>query len=191
VSLEVERRSVDGVPIPAPGTLVIDPAHSSIEAVVRHLMIAKVKGRFRSFAGRIHVAEDWRQSWAEVSIDAASIDTGDEQRDEHLRSADFLDVKRYPTIEFKTTFLSKTGTTTFEVGGDLTMRGQTHPVTVSCEYKGVTTDPWGHERVVIAARAEIDRDRWGLNWNQALETGGVLVSREVQVEAEIQAVREQ
>lgn len=185
-----ERRTVDGLPIPAPGVLAVDPAHSSIEAVVRHLVIAKVRGRFTSFGGLVHVAEDPMQSWAEVTIDAASIDTGEPDRDEHLRSADFLDVKRYPTIEFRTTFLSKTGRGRFQAGGDLTMRGSTHPVVVECEYRGLATDLQGNERLVLTAESEIDRTRWGLTWNQALETGGVVVSAEVQVQAEIQAVRQ-
>jgi polyisoprenoid-binding protein YceI len=189
VNVRTDRRTVDGLPIPAPGVLVVDPAHSSIEAIVRHLVIARVKGRFLSFSGMVHVAEDPLQSWAEVTIDAASIDTGEAQRDEHLRSADFLDVKRYPTIEFKTTLLSKTGRGTFQAGGDLTLRGATHPVTVDCEYRGLATDPWGKERLVVTAESQFDRTRWGLNWNQALETGGVLLSAEVQVQAEIQAVR--
>jgi polyisoprenoid-binding protein YceI len=191
MSVRADRRTVDGLPIPAPGVLVVDAAHSSVEAVVRHLVIAKVKGRFTSFSGLIHVAEDPMQSWAEVTIDAASIDTGEPQRDEHLRSADFLDVKRYPTIEFKTTFLTKTGRARFQAGGDLTMRGQTHPVSVECEYKGLATDPWGNERLILTAESELDRTRWGLTWNGALETGGVLVSAQVQVQAEIQAVRQQ
>jgi polyisoprenoid-binding protein YceI len=185
-----DRRTVDGLPIPAPGVLAVDPAHSSIEAVVRHLVIAKVRGRFTSFGGLVHVAEDPMQSWAEVTIDAASIDTGEPDRDEHLRSADFLDVKRYPTIEFRTTFLSKTGRGRFQSGGDLTMRGSTHPVVVECEYRGLATDLQGNERLVLTAESEIDRTRWGLTWNQALETGGVVVSAEVQVQAEIQAVRQ-
>jgi polyisoprenoid-binding protein YceI len=190
VNVRADRRTVDGLPIPAPGILVIDPAHSSIEAIVRHLVIARVKGRFLSYSGLVHVAEDPLQSWAEVTIDAASIDTGEPQRDEHLRSADFLDVKRYPTIDFKTTFLSKTGRGKFQAGGDLTMRGQTHPVSVDCEYKGLVTDPWGNERLIVTAESEFDRTRWGLNWNQALEAGGLVVSTEVQVQAEIQAVRQ-
>jgi polyisoprenoid-binding protein YceI len=185
-----DRRTVDGLPIPAPGVLAVDPAHSSIEAVVRHLVIAKVRGRFTSFGGLVHVAEDPMQSWAEVTIDAASIDTGEPDRDEHLRSADFLDVKRYPTIEFRTTFLSKAGRGRFQAGGDLTMRGSTHPVVVECEYRGLATDLQGNERLVLTAESEIDRTRWGLTWNQALETGGVVVSAEVQVQAEIQAVRQ-
>jgi polyisoprenoid-binding protein YceI len=185
-----DRRTVDGLPIPAPGVLAVDPAHSSIEAVVRHLVIAKVRGRFTSFGGLVHVAEDPMQSWAEVTIDAASIDTGEPDRDEHLRSADFLDVKRYPTIEFRTTFLSKTGRGRFQAGGDLTMRGSTHPVVVECEYRGLATDLQGNERLVLTAESEIDRTRWGLTWNQALEAGGVVVSAEVQVQAEIQAVRQ-
>jgi polyisoprenoid-binding protein YceI len=149
-----------------------------------------VRGRFTSFGGLVHVAEDPMQSWAEVTIDAASIDTGEPDRDEHLRSADFLDVKRYPTIEFRTTFLSKTGRGRFQAGGDLTMRGSTHPVVVECEYRGLATDLQGNERLVLTAESEIDRTRWGLTWNQALETGGVVVSAEVQVQAEIQAVRQ-
>lgn len=182
-------RTVEGVPVPAAGTtLVFDPAHSSIEVVVRHLMIAKVRGTFGSFSGTIHVEEDPETSTADVTIEAASINTGDATRDEHLRSADFLDVERFPKLEFHSTGMRRKDRCRFDVSGDLTLHGVTREVLVACEYQGLTTDPWGNQRVVLSAEAEIDRTEFGLNWNQALETGGVLVGQQVKVTAEIQAV---
>jgi polyisoprenoid-binding protein YceI len=153
-------------------------------------MIAKVTGRFRTFSGTIHVEPDPEQSWAEVTVDAASIDTGDPQRDGHLRSADFLDAERFPTIEFRSTGLRREHGKAFDVTGDLTMHGVTRSVTVACEYQGLATDPWGNQRLALTAHTEIDRGEWGLTWNQALETGGVLVGSQVTIQAEIQAIPE-
>ena len=183
-------RIIDGMPVPAPGILTIDPVHSSIGFHVRHLMIAKVTGRFRTFSGTIHVEPDPEQSWAEVSIDAASIDTADPQRDQHLRSADFLDAERFPMIEFRSTGLRRKQGKAFDVAGDLMMHGVTRSVAVACEYQGLATDPWGNQRLVVTAGTEIDRGDWGLTWNQALETGGVLVGSQVTIQAEIQAIPE-
>jgi polyisoprenoid-binding protein YceI len=188
--LDEATRIVDGMPVPAPGTLAIDPVHSSIGFHVRHLMIAKVTGRFRTFSGTIHVEPDPEQSWAEVTVDAASIDTGDPQRDGHLRSADFLDAERFPTIEFRSTGLRREHGKAIDVTGDLTMHGVTRSVTVACEYQGLATDPWGNQRLALTAHTEIDRGEWGLTWNQALETGGVLVGSQVTIQAEIQAIPE-
>ena len=181
-------RIIDGMPVPAPGILTIDPVHSSIGFHVRHLMIAKVTGRFRTFSGTIHVEPDPEQSWAEVSIDAASIDTADPQRDQHLRSADFLDAEQFSTIEFRSTGLRRKGGKAFDVTGDLTMHGITKSVAVACEYQGIAADPWGNQRAVIVAHTEINRGDWGLTWNQALETGGVLLGTQITIQAEIQAV---
>jgi polyisoprenoid-binding protein YceI len=181
-------RVIDGMPVPAAGILTIDPAHSSIGFHVRHLMIAKVTGRFTTFSGTIHVEADPEQSWAEVSIDAASIDTADPQRDQHLRSADFLDAEQFPTIEFRSTGLRRKQGKAFDVAGDLTMHGVTRSVAVACEYQGIAADPWGNQRAVISARTEINRGDWGLTWNQALESGGVLVGSQITIQAEIQAI---
>jgi polyisoprenoid-binding protein YceI len=188
VIVDEAARIIDGMPVPAPGILTIDPVHSSIGFHVRHLMIAKVTGRFRTFSGTIHVEADPEQSWAEVSIDAASIDTADPQRDQHLRSADFLDAEQFSTIEFRSTGLRRKGGKAFDVTGDLTMHGITKSVAVACEYQGIAADPWGNQRAVIVAHTEINRGDWGLTWNQALETGGVLLGTQITIQAEIQAV---
>ena len=187
--VDVAVRTVDGLPIPAGGTVLsIDPVHSSVELDVRHLTIARVRGRFGSFAGTIHVEDEPERSWAEVSIDAASIDTGDPTRDGHLRSADFLDTERHPKIEFRSTGLRRWEKSLFDVIGDLSMHGVTREVVVACDYRGMTADPWGNQRVILTARTEIDRGGWGLDWNQPVETGGVLVGPQVSIEAEIQAL---
>jgi polyisoprenoid-binding protein YceI len=188
VIVDEAARIIDGMPVPAPGILTIDPVHSSIGFHVRHLMIAKVTGRFRTFSGTIHVEADPEQSWAEVTIDAASIDTADPQRDQHLRSADFLDAEQFSTIEFRSTGLRRKGGKAFDVTGDLTMHGITKSVAVACEYQGIAADPWGNQRAVIVAHTEINRGDWGLTWNQALETGGVLLGTQITIQAEIQAV---
>jgi len=190
MALAVASRTVDGVEIPAPGKWEIDPSHSVVGFSVRHLMVAKVRGRFGSFAGTIDVRETLEDSLVEVGIEAASIDTRDEKRDAHLRSPDFFDVERYGALSFRSTGFRRTGKTTFELPGELTIRGVTRPVTLAVEYEGITPDPWGGTRVGFAATTEIDREEWGLTWNQALETGGVLVGKTIKIELELQAAHE-
>lgn len=175
--------------LPEPGTWEIDPAHSSIEAVARHMMVTRVRGHFASFSGTITVAEQPEQSRIEATIDAASIDTREPKRDEHLRSPDFLDVDNHPTITFTSRRVTPAGDHRFEVEGDLTIRGVTRQVTLDVEYHGTTTDPWGQQRALLSARTRLSRDDFGMTWNQALEAGGVLVSKHLDVEIEISAVR--
>jgi polyisoprenoid-binding protein YceI len=182
-------RVINGVDLPAAGEWAIDRSHSSVEFSVRHLMVAKVRGHFAHFAGTIRVAEAPQESQVEVTVDAASLDTGDPQRDEHLRSPDFLDVERYPTLTFRSARLEGAGRQ-FRLHGELTIRGATRPVAVDVEYLGVVVDPWGRQRAVFSAATEIDREDFGLTWNAALETGGVLVGRNVRIEAEVEAVRQ-
>lgn len=187
MAITVASRTVDGIEIPAPGVWEIDPSHSVAGFSVRHLMVAKVRGRFGSFAGTIEVGERPQDSSVEVTIDAASIDTREEKRDAHLRSSDFFDVENYPTLAFRSTGLRGTGRRTFELPGELTIRGVTRPVVLAVEYDGITPDPWGGTRAAFTATTEIDREEWGLTWNQALETGGVVVGKTVKIELEVSA----
>lgn len=188
MATQTATRTIDGVEAPRAGTWTIDAAHSSVEVIARHLMLAKVRGRFGSFAGEIVVGDTPEDSGVEVTIDAASIDTGEPKRDEHLRSPDFLDVENHPTLTFRSTEVRRTGERTLEVDGDLTIRGVVRPVTLDVEYLGVTQDPWGNTRAAFSATTEIDREEFGITWNQALETGGVMVGRKLKVELEVSAV---
>jgi polyisoprenoid-binding protein YceI len=176
--------------IPPKGTWKLDPNHTLIGAVARHLMVTKVRGRFTSFEGAVHIGDTVEDSWAELQIDAKTIDTGVDQRDEHLRSSDFLDVEHFPRITFRSTKVEQTGEDTLNVVGDLTIRGITRSVPLHVTFDGVSPDPWGGTRAGFTITGELVREDWDMNWNVALETGGVLVSRSVQLEIEAQAVRE-
>ena len=183
-------REFEGVAIPLPGSYTIDASHSRIGFVAKHLVVSKVRGAFEEFSGTLTFAEDPLQSSAEVTIQAASINTGDKGRDEHLRTGDFLLVEEHPTLSFRTTSLRSKGSGEFVAAGDLTIRGVTKPVELDLEFEGVVVDPWGNEKVALSASTEIDREEFGVNWNAALETGGVLVARKVKLEIEVQATRD-
>ena len=176
-------------------TWQIDPAHSTIEFAVKHMMFTTVRGRFTSFKGAVEVQEqNPNQSRVEVTIDAGSIDTGVADRDGHLRSGDFLDTERYSTITFRSTRIEgayKKEGDRFQITGDLEIRGQSMPVTLDATFEGRGKDPWGKQRAGFSARADIDRRDWGLRWNQALETGGVLVANSVRIQIEAQAVAQE
>lgn len=173
----------------------LDPAHTTIEFAVKHMMFTTVRGRFKSFTGTVQIDErSPNNSRVEVNIDAASLDTGVGDRDTHLRSADFLDVEKYPAITFRSTRVEgayKKEGDRFRITGDLEIRGTALSVTLEATFAGVGTDPWGKQRAGFAAQTEIDRREWGLRWNQALETGGVLVANKVKIEVEAQAVKQQ
>jgi polyisoprenoid-binding protein YceI len=179
---------IRGESLPAAGTWTIDGSHSSVEFVVRHLMVAKVRGRFSDFGGTITVGETPEASSVEVSISPASIATGDPQRDGHLQSADFFDVEAHPTIGFRSTAVRPVRGDRYEVDGELTVRGVAKPVALDLEYQGTIRDPFGNDKAVFSASTEIDREDWGLTWNQALESGGVLVGKKAKIEIEIEAV---
>jgi polyisoprenoid-binding protein YceI len=183
-------RTYEGKEIPAAGTYAIDTSHSTVEFVGRHLMITKVRGRFEDFAGEIKIAEIPEDSSVEVTIQAASVSTAEGRRDEHLRSGDFFDVETYPTLSFRSAGVSHAKGSNWKVDGELTVRGVTRPVTLDVEFDGSTASPWGDQRIGFTASTEIDREDWGLTWNQALETGGVLVGRKVRIELGVQAVRQ-
>ncbi len=176
------------VAYPETGTWAVDPAHTVVGFSARHLMAAKVRGSFTTFSGTIDVAEQPGDSSVEVTIDAASIDTGVADRDDHLRSADFLDVENHPTIEFRSTAVRERGDG-YQVDGELTIRGIAKPVTLDLAYLGLVTDPWGNDKALFSASTEIDREQWGLTWNQALEAGGWLVGKKVKIEIEAQAAK--
>lgn len=181
-------REVQGQELPAAGTYAIDQSHSTVEFVARHLMISKVRGRFADFEGTVRIADDPVESSVEVTIDAASISTGDDTRDGHLRGADFFDVEQYPTPAFHSTGVEQGRGGTWRVRGDLTVRDVTRPVVLEVEFEGASTSPWGDQRIGFTASTEIDREEWGLTWNQALEAGGVLVGRKVRIELAVQAI---
>jgi polyisoprenoid-binding protein YceI len=171
----------------------IDPAHSTVEFAVKHMMFTTVRGRFKEFKGTVRADEsNPDRSSVEVEINAASLDSGSSDRDTHLRSADFLDVENHPTITFRSKriegAMAKEGDN-FRLIGDLAIRGTSMEVTLDCVYEGQGTDPWGGRRAGARATGEIDRRQWGLQWNQALETGGVLVANKVKIEIEVQAVK--
>jgi polyisoprenoid-binding protein YceI len=183
-------RTVDGVELPMPGTFTLDPSHTHVGFSVRHMMVSRVRGRFTSFTGTVTVADEHTLSAVEVEIDLASIDTRDDGRDTHLRSGDFFDVEVNPTMTYRSTSVSSLGKGRYAVQGDLSVKGVTRPVELDVTYEGVARDPWGNERLGFSATAEIDRDDFGLGWNQALETGGVLVGKAVRIEIEAEAVRQ-
>jgi polyisoprenoid-binding protein YceI len=183
-------RSVDGTEVPVPGTYALDLSHSSVAFSVRHLMVSKTKGRFADFAGAITIAEDPLASSVEVEIQAASVDTRDETRDGHLRSPDFFDVEAFPTITYRSTKVSPAGSGRWTVDGDLTVRGVSHPVPLAVTFEGGARDPWGGARIGFTASTELDREAFGLTWNQALETGGVLVGKQVKIEIEAEAIQQ-
>lgn len=173
-------------------TWAIDPSHTLVQFSAKHMMLTTVRGNFSEVSGAIAIdGEDPKRSNVQVDIDAASIDTRVEGRDEHLRSGDFLDVENHPTIRFASRSVEAERVTPgdeFRVVGDLTIRGVTREVVLDVLYEGRGRDPWGGERVSFSASTRIDRRDFGLTWNQALEAGGVLVSNEIRITLEVQAV---
>ena len=170
-------------------TWKIDSSHSSVEFSARHLMITTVKGRFADVEGTVTVDGDTPElASVEATINAASIDTRTEQRDAHLRSADFLDVEHFPTLQFRSTQLAGSHDK-FTLTGDLTIRGTTKPVTLDVSFEGEGKDPWGGQRMGFEAKGKIDRREFGLTWNQALEAGGVVVGNEIKISIEAQLVK--
>lgn len=185
----VPTRTVDGTELPVPGTYELDPTHSSVAFSVRHLMVSKTKGRFTDFAATVTIGEDPLESSVVVEIQAASVDTRDETRDGHLRSADFFDVENHPVITYRSTKVTPSGAE-WLVDGDLTVRGTTVNVPLTVSFEGGALDPWGNARIGFEAHTELDREAFGLTWNQALESGGVLVGKTVKIDIEAEAVKQ-
>lgn len=182
-------RLVDEIELPVAGAWRIDPGHAEVGFVGRHLVFTKVRGRFRDVSGVIHVAEDPDDTTVEVRIDMSSVESGSDQRDEHLRSADLFDVEQFPTATFRGAARGWTGRTG-KLAGDLTIKDVTRPVVLEVDYHGFVRDPWGGERIVFSASAPINREDWGVSWNMPLETGGLLVSKEIHIQIELEATRE-
>ncbi|MET9873293.1 YceI family protein [Actinacidiphila glaucinigra] len=178
-----------GPELPPPGPWTIDPAHSEVGAAAHHLGLSSVHGRFRTFAGRIDVAEQPLASSVEAVIDAASIDTGNGTRDEHLRSADFLDVREHPTVTYRSTSLEPAGADRWTVHGELTMRGVTRPVDLDLACLGTGPDPWGGVRAAFRATAELRREDFAMNWNQVVRAGIATMGTTLRVTLDIQAVQ--
>jgi polyisoprenoid-binding protein YceI len=185
---ETVTRNWQGLEIPPAGTYDIDPSHTTVEVIARHMMIAKVRGRFEEFSGHLVVGEDPTDSRVEVDIQAGSITTSEDQRDQHLRSPDFLDVESWPSITLKGSGPTHVKGQDFKLTADLTIRDVTRPVEIDVTLEGVTIDPWGNTRVFFTGAFSIDRDEFGVTWNQALETGGVMVGKELKAAVDLQAV---
>jgi polyisoprenoid-binding protein YceI len=169
------------------GTWEIDPAHSDVAFTVRHMMVSKVRGNFGAFTGTIVTTQDPLESSVEASIDLTSIDTRNEQRDAHIRTADFFDVENFPAMTYRSTGIRPDGDR-FVVDGELTLRGVTRSVPLALEINGVGPDAYGGTRIGFSAATEINRTDFGVNWNAAIEAGGVVVSEKVSIALEIQAV---
>jgi polyisoprenoid-binding protein YceI len=177
-------RAIGGIDAPAPGRWEIDPAHTSIAFVAKYLMVTKVRGHFSEFSGFVQVAERPEDSTAEITIKAAAIDTGSADRDKHLRSPDFLDVDRFPDLRFRSRKVEFPGDR-IALTGDLTIRDVTKSVVLDAEFTGMSQDPWGNPRAGYSASTQIDREDFGASWNMALEAGGWLVSKSVQIELDV------
>lgn len=172
------------------GEYTLDPAHTSIGFTVRHAMVTNVRGTFGAFEGTLNLdGSDPARSTASIDADIASIDTGIADRDAHLRSADFFDAETFPKMTFRSTSAEQLGGDTYRITGDLTIRDVTRPLSVVLEFQGSATDVYGNERVGFEGGAEILRSEWGLTWNAALETGGVMVSDKVKLTFDISAIK--
>lgn len=182
-------RTWNELTIPVAGTFSLDPAHTRVGFVARHLMVSKVRGSFTDVAGEITVADQPTDSSVRVTIGAGSITTGVPDRDTHLRSGDFLEVEKYPNLTFRGTGLVG-GDSGFTLRGELTIKDVTRELDLEVEFEGVALSPWGQEVIGFSARTEIDREEFGITWNQALETGGVMVGRKVVIEIEAEAIRQ-
>jgi polyisoprenoid-binding protein YceI len=189
-SKALAARTYNGTEIPVAGTYTLDANHKRVGFVARHLMVSKVRGQFADATATVVVGEDPLQSSVHATIQAAGITTGQEQRDGHLKSPDFLDVETYPTLEYRSTGVKEFDGNEFVLTGDLTIRDVTVPVELKVELEGVGRSPYGQDVFGFSATAEIDREAFGITWNVALETGGVMVGKKIKIEIEGEAIRQ-
>jgi polyisoprenoid-binding protein YceI len=180
-------RTIDGALLPAPGVWRIDPGHADVAFTGRHFMVTKVRGRFTDVAGTVTVAEDMGDSQVDVVIGMASVESGNAARDEHLRSAELFDVEQFPQATFRSVDVEWDGSRGV-VHGDLTIHGVTRRVPLEVVFEGHARDPWGGERAIFSAQTRINREDFGITWNMALETGGLLVSKEITISIDIETV---
>jgi polyisoprenoid-binding protein YceI len=183
----VSSRTVDGVEYPAVGTFAIDTSHTRLGFAVRHMAVSKVRGDFKDFSGMLELAEDPVDSKVSVTIQAGSVDTHDENRDNHLRTNDFFDVENHPTWTFTSTAIRPISATEWNVDGDLTIRGVTRQVTLDATLEGVVQDPYGMHRVGFSATTSIDREDFGVSFNGVMEAGGLVVGKKVDIDIEAEA----
>lgn len=168
----------------------IDPSHSEIGFKVKHLMVSNVRGHFGEYSATVQSEDnDFANGQIDLTINPASITTGDAARDGHLKAPDFFDVEKFKEITFKSTAVRKVDDDNFKIQGELTIKDVTKPVELKAEFGGVVKDPWGNTKAIFTVTGKINRKNWGLNWNAALETGGVLVSEDVWINAEIQLAK--
>ena len=180
-------RTHDGQVIPAAGVWEIDPGHTDLAFTGRHFMVTKVRGRFTDVSGRVVIAHDMADSSVEVDIDMASVESGSQVRDDHIRSADLFDVENHPAAHFRSTSVQWRGDRG-TVHGDLTIHGVTRRVPLDVSFEGHVRDPWGGDRAIFSARTRLNREDFGITWNQALEAGGLLVSKEIQIDINLETV---
>ena len=180
-------RTIANVEVPTVGTWAIDPGHAEVAFIGRHFGLTKIRGRFTGVNGTVLIADEPNGSTVSVDIETASVSSGDRTRDDHLRSVDFFDVDQHPTATFRSTNVDINGTSG-TMTGDLTIKGITKPVTLSVTFAGAATDPWGGERSVFSASGQINREDWGLTWNMVLEAGGLLVSKQINLEIDVELV---
>jgi polyisoprenoid-binding protein YceI len=183
-------RDYDGLVIPAAGTYELDAAHKRVGFVVRHLMVSKVRGEFADATATVTVAEDPLQSAVTATIRTASVNTGQADRDNHLRTGDFFEAEKYPTIEYRSTGVKSRDGNEFVLAGELTIKGITRPVDLDVQFEGVGRSPYGFDVFGFSASTEIDREDWGLTYNMALESGGVMIGKKVKIEIEGEAIRQ-
>jgi polyisoprenoid-binding protein YceI len=180
-------REVDGAILPAAGRWEIDPVHADVAFTGRHFMVTKVRGRFTDVRGAVTVADDMALSTVEVVIGTASVSSGSDVRDDHLRSAELFDVERFPEATFRSTSVTWSGRRG-TVTGDLTIHGVTRSVDLDVEFAGHVRDPWGGDRAIFSASTQVNREDFGVSWNVALEAGGVLVSKDIRIDIEVETV---
>ena len=178
-------RVVGGVELPAAGIWHIDPGHAEVAFIGRHFMLTKVRGRFTGVDGTVTIGDDLETSAVSVTIDMATVNSGDETRDTHLRSGDLFDVENHPTATFESTEVTWDGAAG-TMTGTLMIKGVSNPVRLTVDYLGYAEDPWGSRKAVFSARGQINREDWGVSWNMPLARGGLLVSREIDLELEIE-----
>lgn len=170
---------------------IVDPTHSELVFKIKHLMISNVSGSFTKFSAEVETeGMDFTDAQIKLAAEMSSITTNNEQRDAHLRASDFFEVDKYPELTFKSTKVKKAGDDTFDLYGELTIKGVTKPVKLNAEYNGVAKDPWGGERAGFVITGKINRSDWGVNFNSALETGGVVLGEEVRIHSEIELVKQ-
>jgi polyisoprenoid-binding protein YceI len=170
---------------------VLDPTHSELGFKIKHLMITNISGSFKNFQAEVETRDtDFSSAQISLTAEMKSISTYNEQRDAHLRNADFFEVEKYPELKFRSTNIEKTDSDTFALYGDLTLKGVTKPVKLHMEYNGVAKDPWGGERAGFVITGKINRSDWGVNFNGVLETGGVMLGEEVRISSEIELVKQ-